>query len=367
MTRSPRRLLAAVALLSALGSPAPGAGGRVPAGGPCRPHRQQPGRWDAARGDVRGPRPRPLSRPSPGLPQPRVLRRRGRRPPPLRRLRLARRVADPGRGRRDPGLLRLQRVVRRRRGAPRVQGQARRDGASTPSPRRTTASRPPGWSWSRRSRPRRPSTGRTSPIPRPSTIACKLYTGGDLRGGQGPRHPLRRPLRPLPRALREGGGLARTRVAHDEWGPPQGERRPQAPGPCPLRRDVSGRPRARRRPGSKAVREPVRRKNIHWFHRYRTVDGYSIFGGRADLSFTDGQTNRVVAAREMEGPRRDDRQPRRGGIWASAEGRSVTPDDYETPPVDPGEDQQARRGSGRRTRLPRRRGGHRPDDRRGRG
>src|SRR5262245_56409559 len=44
----------------------------------------------------------------------------------------------------------------------------------------------------------------------------------------------------------------------------------------------------------------VNDKNDVWFRRYRTTDGYSIFGGRADLKFVDGQTNRVVAQREME-------------------------------------------------------------------
>ncbi|HUE70315.1 MAG TPA: PVC-type heme-binding CxxCH protein, partial [Pirellulaceae bacterium] len=48
------------------------------------------------------------------------------------------------------------------------------------------------------------------------------------------------------------------------------------------------------------VRAAVRDKNHYWFHRYRTTDGYSIYGGRADLPFTDGQTNRVVMQREME-------------------------------------------------------------------
>ena len=40
------------------------------------------------------------------------------------------------------------------------------------------------------------------------------------------------------------------------------------------------------------LRQAVLDKNFYWFNRYRTVDGYSIFGGRADLSFADGQTNR---------------------------------------------------------------------------
>ncbi|MCI0742102.1 MAG: GDSL-type esterase/lipase family protein, partial [Gemmataceae bacterium] len=48
------------------------------------------------------------------------------------------------------------------------------------------------------------------------------------------------------------------------------------------------------------IRRAVVDKNFHWFNRYRTVDGYSIYGGRADLKFVAGQTNRVVMQREME-------------------------------------------------------------------
>lgn len=48
------------------------------------------------------------------------------------------------------------------------------------------------------------------------------------------------------------------------------------------------------------LRAAILDKDFHWFHRYRTTDGYSIYGGRADLAFTDGQTNREVMQREME-------------------------------------------------------------------
>ena len=48
------------------------------------------------------------------------------------------------------------------------------------------------------------------------------------------------------------------------------------------------------------VRQAVLEKNHYWFNRYRTVDGYSIYGGRADLRFVKGQTNREVMQREME-------------------------------------------------------------------
>ena len=82
------------------------------------------------------------------------------------------------------------------------------------------------------------------------------------------------------------------------------------------------------------LHQAVLDKNFHWFHRYRTVDGYSIFGGRADLSFVDGQTNRVVAQREMEvldvmTANRDK------AIWAAAQGKAFTVDDSNTPPFLP--------------------------------
>src|SRR5438128_1722315 len=79
-------------------------------------------------------------------------------------------------------------------------------------------------------------------------------------------------------------------------------------------------------PALEKLRQAVVDKNFHWFNRYRTVDGYSIFGGRADLKFVDGQTNRVVAQREMEvldvmTTNRDRR------IWAIAQGRDLKVDD----------------------------------------
>ena len=82
------------------------------------------------------------------------------------------------------------------------------------------------------------------------------------------------------------------------------------------------------------IRKAVLDKNFFWFNRYRTVDGYSIFGGRADLSFVGGQTNRVVAQREMEvldvmTANRDKR------IWAVAKGGDLKVDDDNTPPFIP--------------------------------
>jgi putative heme-binding domain-containing protein len=82
------------------------------------------------------------------------------------------------------------------------------------------------------------------------------------------------------------------------------------------------------------LRPAVNDKNFHWFERYRTTDGYSIFGGRADLKFVNNQTNREVAQREMEildvmTTNRDK------VVWAAAQGQSIKPDDSNLPPLIP--------------------------------
>lgn len=82
------------------------------------------------------------------------------------------------------------------------------------------------------------------------------------------------------------------------------------------------------------VRRAVIDKDFHWFHRYRTTDGYSIYGGRADLAFVDGQTNREVMHREMEildqmTAKRDDH------IWAIVQGKEHAIDDRDTLPFIP--------------------------------
>ncbi|MGV8878689.1 MAG: PVC-type heme-binding CxxCH protein [Sphingobacteriaceae bacterium] len=47
------------------------------------------------------------------------------------------------------------------------------------------------------------------------------------------------------------------------------------------------------------VNETVKDKDFHWFNRYRTTDGYNVYGGRSLLKWGD-QTNRDVMMREMQ-------------------------------------------------------------------
>lgn len=79
------------------------------------------------------------------------------------------------------------------------------------------------------------------------------------------------------------------------------------------------------------LRQAVLDKNLHWFYRYRTTDGYSIFGGRGGLKFVDGQTNRDVAYREL-GILDEMTVKRDHRIWAVARGDDLAVDDSTTSP-----------------------------------
>ncbi len=85
------------------------------------------------------------------------------------------------------------------------------------------------------------------------------------------------------------------------------------------------------------IRRAVLDKNFHWFNRYRTVDGYSIYGGRADLRFTGNQSNREVMQREMEilDVMTANRDKRIHAIAASGGRQAPEVDDSNTPPIIP--------------------------------
>lgn len=84
-----------------------------------------------------------------------------------------------------------------------------------------------------------------------------------------------------------------------------------------------GRTTAVRDPKSlEPLRQAVVDKNFYWFHRYRTTDGYSVYGDRAFLRFTGGQSNYEVGQRELEvldlqTSNRDQR------VWDIAQGKKV--------------------------------------------
>jgi lysophospholipase L1-like esterase len=79
-----------------------------------------------------------------------------------------------------------------------------------------------------------------------------------------------------------------------------------------------------------ALRAAVLDKNRHFYQRYRATDGYSTFGGRAWLKFTNGQTNYEVVQRELEVL--DEMVLRRDRvIWEAAKGRDAKPDDSNLP------------------------------------
>lgn len=83
----------------------------------------------------------------------------------------------------------------------------------------------------------------------------------------------------------------------------------------------------------------VRDKNFHWFQRYRTTDGYNVHGGRSNLSYPDKLTGRKISNYEIcqrEMAILDAMTAIRDKvIWAAANGKTVKPDDSNTPPFIP--------------------------------
>ncbi len=81
------------------------------------------------------------------------------------------------------------------------------------------------------------------------------------------------------------------------------------------------------------IRQAVLDKNFYWFNRYRTLDGYNVYGGRSSLVY-NGITNRVVMDREMEildvmTANRDK------NVWLAAQGRDAKVPDNNLPPFIP--------------------------------
>jgi len=94
---------------------------------------------------------------------------------------------------------------------------------------------------------------------------------------------------------------------------------------CELRQNQTEYASSRKDSRSRARQESL------WFERYRTVDGYNVYGGRSHLKFVDNISNRDSLQREMEvldvmTSNRDSR------IWAAAHGKDFKVDDSNTPP-----------------------------------
>jgi glucose/arabinose dehydrogenase len=79
------------------------------------------------------------------------------------------------------------------------------------------------------------------------------------------------------------------------------------------------------------IRATVLDKDFYWFNRYRTVDGYNVYGGRSQLKYVDNVSNWDVLQREMEvlDVMTANRDPR---IWAAVHGKDLAVDDNDTPP-----------------------------------
>lgn len=83
----------------------------------------------------------------------------------------------------------------------------------------------------------------------------------------------------------------------------------------------------------KRIRAAVQERNAWFFSRYRTVDGYNVYGGRSNLTF-DGLTNKKVMQEEMSV--RDVMTANRDRVvWAAAQGKTITASDDNLPPITP--------------------------------
>jgi putative heme-binding domain-containing protein len=82
------------------------------------------------------------------------------------------------------------------------------------------------------------------------------------------------------------------------------------------------------------LRQAVVDKNFYWFGRYRVMDGYNVYGGRAFEKYQNQQSNYEDQQRELEildvmTANRDKR------VWAVAQGKDLKVDDSNVPPYIP--------------------------------
>src|SRR5947209_7904383 len=97
----------------------------------------------------------------------------------------------------------------------------------------------------------------------------------------------------------------------------------------------AGQPGPKRDPKAlEKLRQAVADKDFYWFNRYRCLDGYNVYGGRAFERYADQQSNYEDQQRELEildvmTANRDKR------IWAVAQGKDLKVDDRNVPPLIP--------------------------------
>lgn len=79
------------------------------------------------------------------------------------------------------------------------------------------------------------------------------------------------------------------------------------------------------------LRAAINEKNAQWHARYRTVDGYNVYGGRSQLVYNNISNFKVMqeemSVRDVMTANRDRR------IWAVAQGRDPEIDDSNLPPI----------------------------------
>jgi azurin/lysophospholipase L1-like esterase len=89
--------------------------------------------------------------------------------------------------------------------------------------------------------------------------------------------------------------------------------------------------------GTETLAEAIRDKNKQWLARYRTVDGFNVYGGRSKLAYPDKNTGRDVTNYEVmqqEMAVRDRLTENRDKVvWAAANGQRIRPEDSNLPPV----------------------------------
>ena len=245
------------------------------------------------------------------------------------RLRHPRRASVVQQGRRRVRLLRLQRIVCRRRGPRQVQARSRRASSSTRSSEK----------YNGKSAPRlvlfspiahEDLHDRNLPDGSENNGRLELYTTAMAEVAKANHVPFVDLFEPTLKAYAQAAKPLTINGIH--LNPHGDEVVAQIIDQALFGRPIARRSAIRRRWKSSARRSST--KTSIWFNRYRTVDGYSIYGGRADLRVRRRQTNRDVAQREMEvldvmTANRDKR------IWAVAQGGDLKVDDSNTPPFIP--------------------------------